>query len=106
LQPAELAAVSITGWLAGGAALISYGLMKGSIRTDGVLRDGATGEITPDRVQLLLVAVSGTIAYVIDALDHVGADQLPEISPTMLMAVSASQLLFLIPKFIRRLGSS
>ncbi len=106
MQPAELASVSITGWLAGGAALILYGLMKGAIRTDGVLRDGTTGEITPDRVQLLLVTVSGTIGYVIDALDHVGAAKLPDISPTMLTAVSASQLLFLIPKFIRRVRSS
>jgi hypothetical protein len=106
MQPAELASVSITGWLAGGAAMIFYGLMKGAIRTDGVLRDGTTGEITPDRVQLLLVTVSGTIAYVIDALDHVGAGKLPDISPTMLTAVSASQLLFLVPKFIRSVRSS
>jgi hypothetical protein len=105
LQPAELATISIAGWLAGAAALVFYGLMNGAIRANGILRDGTTCEVTPDRVQLLIVTLSGTIAYVIDALDHLGAEKLPEISPGMLTAVGASQLLFLIPKFIRRRSS-
>jgi hypothetical protein len=105
LQPAELATISIAGWLAGGAALIFHGLMNGAIRMDGILRDRTTDEVTPDRVQLLIVTVSGTIAYVIDALEHIGADQLPEISTAMLATVGASQLLFLIPKFIRSVRS-
>ena len=106
MQPAELATISIAGWLAGGAALIFHGLMSGAIRTVGILRDSTTREITPDRVQLLIVTVSGTVAYVMDALDHLGAERLPDISPAMLTAVGASQLLFLIPKFIRRVRSS
>jgi hypothetical protein len=106
LQPAELATVSIVGWLVGGAIMIAYGLLTGAIRSDGILRDRATGEITPDRMQLLVLTLGGAISYVIDALDHLGDSRLPEISTPLLATFGVSQLFFLIPKFLRQQRST
>lgn len=106
MQPAELATVSIVGWLAGGAALIGYGLLTGAIRSDGLLRDGTTGEITADRMQMLVLTLSGAISYAIDALGHIGESALPEISTSLLATFGVSQLLFLVPKFLRRQRSN
>jgi hypothetical protein len=102
LQPAELATISIVGWLLGGGILIAYGLLTCAIRSDGILLDGVTGEVTPDRMQLLVLTLGGTISYVIDALNHIGDLRLPEISTALLATFGVSQLLFLIPKFLRQ----
>jgi hypothetical protein len=102
MSPDELAACSIGAWTAGLWSLIFYGLLTGAIRTQGMLRDDPPGPLTADRAQLLVVSLGGAMAYIGSALAHVGDAKLPEVPAVMVASVSSSQLIYLVPKFMRR----
>ena len=44
-------------------SLLIYKMMMGRVNTTGLLLDKTTGEFSPARLQLLLVTLSGSVAY-------------------------------------------
>lgn len=99
----SIVAWSTLAWLAAVTGIVFYGLLTGRIRTDGLLRDTAQSSLAPDRIQLLMMSLSGALAYLAYALHTIGADSLPPVPPTFVGLMGGSQLVYLAPKIIRRL---
>lgn len=102
--PVELIMWSMVAWLAAVTSIVLYGLLTGSIRTDGLLRERSETPIVADRTQLFLFSLGGAGAYLLFAFGHVGAPALPDIPPSWVALIGGSQVLYLAPKLMRRLG--
>ena len=78
------------GFLLSLAALLVQRMLTGRINLSGLLRrkDGG-GQVSPERVQLLLTTLFLSVNYLDQAL-HANTDALPDVSPAMLLAFGAS----------------
>jgi len=87
-------------WLAAVAALIAYRLLTGGINTRGLLTDGTTGRLSPERLQLLLATLASVAVFAQDSLAN---QTFMDPSAYMLSGVAGSQGLYVVGKLIRRL---
>lgn len=89
---------AVAAWLAALAALVFYRLLTGQIKTRGLLCESVGGPVLAERIQLLLLTIGGSGAFVISTLSN---GTFPDISDWFVTGVGGSQLLYIVPKFIR-----
>ena len=105
-----VAVIRIEVWvlLLGLAALVGYQMLTGQINTAGLLRDKGnnlaaqagepgTGELSPGRIQLLLLTLFGAASYLSLVAKSVAADEnaLPAVPEELLLLFGGSHLVYL-----------
>ncbi|MGB1027106.1 MAG: hypothetical protein ACPGYL_11160 [Rhodospirillaceae bacterium] len=88
----------VVGWLCAVLALVAYRLLRGEIRTDGLLRTHPQAMIDPERIQMLAGTLLSALLYGILALGQIGDEtvkSLPEVPDALLVLFSASHSLYL-----------
>lgn len=79
------------------ALTIAIQLLTGKINMRGLLRDRRDGQLSPGRIQLLVVTLTGSLSYFAQAIHAQGG--LPAPSPELLLALGGSHALYLTGKF-------
>ena len=73
----SLAQLGFSAVFAAAMAVVVYRLLTGGIRTAGLLRDKATGQVSPARIQLLVLTLVGAGTYlglVLEGLQHAASE--------------------------------
>ena len=70
--------------------VVAYKLLAGEINMDGVLSDKASGELSPGRLQLLLVTIGGGAYYMFEILATSETGTMPHVPDLLLWATGAS----------------
>ncbi len=85
------------------AALLGYWMLIGKINVQGLLSDKSDGSLSPGRVQLLILTLSGALFY----LGQVFHDpsRLPNVPPELLLIIGGSHVVYLGGKSLPILGS-
>jgi len=78
------------------AAVLSFKLLNGRIRTRGLLVDPATGQVSALRVQQLLVTLACAGAYAAELSDWPRSDRLPPPPDELLMLFAGSNAIVLL----------
>ena len=94
-----LAAATAT-FLAGLLAVVSFKLLRGDIRTRGLLADKETRDFSPSRLQLLVATVAGAVFYAVQVL--AARDSLPPVPDLLLLIVGVSNGTYLGAKIYSR----
>jgi hypothetical protein len=82
------------GFLLGGLLLVViYQMLTGKINLNGLLTEGRTREISPARVQLLVLTLAGALFYIYKATTTPGG--LPEIPQELLLFLGGSHIVYL-----------
>ena len=82
-------------------ALVAFGLLTARINVKGLLLDKTTGQISPERIQLLVftLTVASMMLFRVDPMNHLRTLLLP--SGNLLAVLSASHLIYLARKYQR-----
>ncbi len=75
--------------------LIGYRILTGKIKTTGLLRTKDTkGGISPARIQLLVLTLTGAFYYLMQVIDNPSLNQLPDVPQQLLLVLGGSNLLY------------
>jgi hypothetical protein len=96
IDPALVLKVGLAAVFLGWALVIAHGILAGSINTTDLLRDGKDGELSPARIQLLIVTIVTLAMYVSKVVAMKRGDHsLPDIDPTVLAVLGGSHAVHL-----------
>ena len=71
-------------------AAVGYKLLVGEINMNGVLSDKTTGQLSPGRLQLLLITIGGATYYLFAILATGESGSMPPVPEVLLWVVGAS----------------
>lgn len=70
LLPAEFVSLVVACWVAALAVVVGYQLLTGKISTAGLLQASSSGEIDPERLQLLMGTIAVAAYYTVISLQR------------------------------------
>lgn len=76
-------------------AIAIYQLLTGKINTKGMLLDKNTMDLSPERVQLLVITLFSALFYIFHAFVNRDSGQLPEIPNELILLLGGSNLIYL-----------
>ena len=79
-------------------AAVGYKLLVGEINMNGVLSDKTTGQLSPGRLQLVLVTIGGATYYLLAILTTGESGAMPPVPEVLLWVVGASNAGYLAGK--------
>ena len=75
--------------------LIGYMILTGKIKTAGLLRTkDDKGGISPARIQLLVLTLTGAFYYLMQVMDNPSPNQLPDMPQQLLLVLGGSNLFY------------
>lgn len=87
-------------------ALVTYRLLNGSINTNGLLLDKASGRaFSPGRLQLLVVTLGFALYYLLQVFDAEEPGTFPDLPNEFLLALGGSHVFYLGGKFYGMIAS-
>lgn len=98
-----LATYEITLIISALSLVVAGKLLNGDIDTGGLLQlktPASPGQISPARVQLLLVTLAGAWQYLVQVLQHYSSHTLPDLPNELLAVFAGSHTVYLASKAI------
>ncbi|MGD0230716.1 MAG: hypothetical protein ABSC19_10215 [Syntrophorhabdales bacterium] len=80
-------------------ATVIYFMLTGRINMKGLLNDKCHGRISPGRIQLLVVAMTSFVVYILNALHSPNTGTLPAFPHDPLLIFGGSNVVYLSGKF-------
>jgi len=85
-------------FLVGLLLVVGFRLLTGKINTRGLIRDKITGQLSPGRIQLLIMTIGGAAYYGFQIVSQTPPYGFPELPPEVLYLVGGSNAAYLAGK--------